>query len=328
MTASIQVESPPCPLCGNDTYQPVIDQGQDLIWRKPGQFDVQRCTQCGLVATRPRPTADSLTLYYEDTYSGESNDGMKHFQTQSAIGRWIAQYRTNTIRKVREIHDGDHILDVGCSYGGFLEYARTTYGCRTSGIDADAGSIADAVSPEHTDYQVGFLETAGLPPKAYSIVTFFESLEHHANPVAALTEAHRILEPGGLCVVEVPNFGGFWRRVFGRFWLPLLLPQHLYHFTPKTLEASLKAAGFSEIRHHQTMFYPLEGIASLGLALGALLRSPPPGSPVSWRTPFDLLILLVLVILYPLFEIPSQALLRATGGAGHQLIVGQKPVVQ
>ena len=228
------------------------------------------------------------------------------------------------MRRVRTITADDHCLDVGCSYGGFLDHIRRSTGCQTSGLDADHGSIDQAIGKAHTDYRVGFIETEDYPVEHFTVITFFESLEHHLNPVTALKRAHTLLRPGGLCVVEVPNFGGFWRRVFGRFWLPLLLPQHVYHFTPDSLRKTAEAAGFTKIRHQQTMFYPLEGVASLGLALGRLLRSPPPGAPVTWRTPLDLMVFLVLVVLYPCFEIPSQAILRLFGLAGHQMLIAEK----
>ena len=294
------------------------------MWRKPGTFEVHVCDACGLAATRPRPTADGLGFYYEGTYSGEGEEGMRRFQTESALGRLIARYRLAVMRKARRLGAADHLLDVGCSYGGFLRVARKDTGCRTSGIDLDAGSIEKAVDRDVTDYHVGLLTGVELGDRRFSVITFFESLEHHTDPVAALRRAHDLLLPGGLCVVEVPNFGGLWRRVFRTYWLPLLIPQHLYHFTPTTLRRALEAAGFQRVVHQQTMFLPLEGIASLGIWLARVLRSPPPGSKPSWRTPIDVTLALALVALYFVFEIPSQAVLRVLGLAGHQTALAIK----
>ena len=101
------------------------------------------------------------------------------------------------------------------------------------------------------------------------------------------------------------------------------MPQHLFHFSKSSLEKTAEAAGFRLV-HHQTMFYPLEGVASLGIALAKFLRSPPPGAPFSWRTPFDISVFLILVLLYFCVEIPSQLLLSLSGQSGHQLAVFQK----
>lgn len=324
MDAPVSLESPPCPICDGTAYTVVLRGAKDLIWRKPGVFELARCDGCGLVATRPRPTPDALGFYYEDTYSGEAEAGMRRFQTESGLGKLIAGYRLGVLQKVQRLGPDDRLLDVGCSYGGFLRHARTQTGCATAGLDADEGSIAQAVDPEVTEYHVGHLVDLEAAPGSFTCVTFFESLEHHPDPIDALRKAHRLLAPGGVCVVEVPNWGGFWRRVFRTSWLPLLMPQHLFHFTPKTLRLALETAGFERVERAHTMFYPLEGVASLGIWLGRVLRSPPPGSPPSWRTPFDIALFLLLAVLYFVMELPSQAVLRWTGGAGHQIAVARK----
>lgn len=324
MESPVPVESPDCPVCGGDRFTTVLRGARDLIWRKPGVFRLQRCDGCGLVMTRPRPTPAALGFYYENAYSGEGQAGMRRFQTESGLGRLIQRYRLRVMSKVRRLGADDRLLDVGCSYGGFLRAARLASECAVSGIDLDAGSVAQAVDREVTDYRVGALRDADYPPAAFTVITFFESLEHHPDPVHTLARARELLAPGGLCVVEVPNFGGFWRRVFRTAWLPLLVPQHLFHFTPRTLRRALEAAGFARVEHQQTMFYPLEGVASLGLWLGRLLRTPPPGSPPSWRTPFDIALFLVLVALYVVLEIPSQALLHLVGASGHQIAIARR----
>lgn len=324
MDAPVSLESPQCPVCGHDDYVTVLTDARDQIWRKPGTFRLQRCRQCDLVATRPRPTPDALSFYYEGTYSGESLEGMRRFQTESWFGGLVHRYRLAIVNRVRRLTTDDHVLDVGCSYGGFLRTARSRSGCRTSGIDLDAGTIAQAVDADVTDYRNGRLVDVDFDLGAFSVITFFQSLEHHSEPVAALRRARALLKPGGHVVVEVPNYGGFWRRVFRTAWLPLLIPQHLFHFTPKTLRNTLAAAGFTHVRRAQTMFYPLEGTASLGIWLARLLRTPKFGTPPSWRTPFDLLVGLCLLTVYFVTEWPSQAVLHLCGAAGHQIIVAER----
>lgn len=324
MQAPVPLHSPPCPVCGGEAYSPVLDGVEDLIWRKEGRFQLQACGGCGLVATRPRPTFEGLGYYYEGAYSGGGDEDLHSFERGDGLGGLVMRYRLAVLQKVRPLTADDHLLDVGCNRAGFLRVARESTGCRTSGIDLDQGSVDNAVQPELCDLRVGLLTEADYPPASFSAVTFLESLEHHDEPVAALARARELLVDGGVCLVEVPNFGGFWRRIFGRFWMPLLVPQHLFHYTPETLRKAFEAAGFTDIAHQQTMFYPLEGVASLGLWLGRVLRMPPPGSKPSWRTPFDLLVVLNLVVLYFTVEIPSQLVLRLLGLAGHQVLVARK----
>ena len=321
----INLEIPNCPICGGKTFETVLSKTADHIWRKPGQFTVQRCTTCQLVMTRPRPADDSLGFYYENTYSGEGRDDMKRFQSENFVMRWISLYRIRVMEKAKPILAEDTCLDVGCSYGGFLDTLATERGCRGYGIDLDEGAIQQAVQNEKLRFETNAIDTLKMPTEQFDWVTFWESLEHHAQPIEALARAYELLKPGGFCCVEVPNFDGFWRIVFGRYWLPLLMPQHLFHFTKDSITNAGLKAGFRTRTHHQSMFYPLEGVASLGIALSKWLKSPPPGSPPSWRTPFDLTILFCLIVLYVIVEIPSQWLLTYWGRSGHQLVIFQKP---
>lgn len=324
LDAPVPLHAPDCPLCGGEQHRTVLQGARDLVWRKPGTFQLQRCEGCALVTTRPRPTSQGLGTYYEGTYSGSGEESQHDFERGEGVGGWVMRYRLSVLQRVRALGADDHLLDVGCNRGGFLRIAQEGTGCQVSGIDFDAGSIDNALQLEGVEYRTGRLVDADYAPGSFTAVTFLESLEHHERPIDALRKAHELLAPGGVCFVEVPNFDGFWRRVFGRYWLPLLIPQHLFHFTPDTLKAAMHAAGFEQVQHQQTMFYPLEGVASLGLMLGAVLRMPPPGSPISWRTPLDVLVVINLVLLYFVWELPSQLLLRLVGAAGHQVAVAIK----
>lgn len=323
MQAPVSLVTLPCPVCGSEDFITVLSGARDWIWHKPGTFQLQRCGGCALVMTRPRPADDAIGFYYEDAYSGESEDGMRTYQTENWLGRLVGRYRMRVIAKVRAIRGTDHVLDVGCSYGGFLKLARDTTGCQTSGIDLDAGSIERAIERDKADFKVGLLTEAGYADDSFEVITFFESLEHHTDPVAALKAAHAALKPGGICVIEVPHWNGLWRRIFRTAWLPLLIPQHLFHFTGPTLQKTCEAAGLEVVRH-QTMFYPLEGVASLWFWLVRVLRMPP---KLNWQAIYGIPLFLTLIPLYFAVEIPSQALLQLFGATGHQLTVARKPSV-
>ena len=319
-----ELESPPCPLCGGDDFRDVIAAVCDRVMRKPGRFSVQSCRHCGLVVTRPRPTAKALDFYYQGTYSGTANHQARALQT-GGPGRIAARYRLRAVQRWRSLGPGQQLLDVGCGYGTFASEARRGTGCTATGIDVDAGCLLNALDRGEVTYHCGTLETLALPPEQFDVISFFESLEHHADPVAALRAAHLLLKPGGLCVVEVPNFAGIWRRVFGSWWLPLLVPQHLVHFDPATLRRTLETAGFTVDALHRAMFYPVESTASLGLWLNNRLGRPIRGYRLRWRRPDGALLLAILALWWALVELPSQAVLVLLGRSGHQPMVDAKP---
>ena len=55
----------------------------------------------------------------------------------------------------------------------------------------------NAVGRDRIAYHAGTLESGALEAASFDVVTFFELLEHHADPVATLTSARRLLKPGG-----------------------------------------------------------------------------------------------------------------------------------
>ncbi len=318
---TVSLESPPCFLCGGERFVTILSGTRDRVWWKPGAFTLAACTGCSLVQTRPRPTPDALGFYYRDTYSTpEARTGLRSFY-EGPVGRLLNRYRLITVEKVRPVNDTDHIVDVGCSYGHFLQSVREARSVRTTGLDTDSASLENAVDSEHCTYIEATLGDARLEPGSVSIITFFECLEHDPTPVSTLQAARDALVPGGLVSIELPMWDSTWRRVFGRFWHPLFVPQHLVHFSRHTLEATVRAAGLEPV-HHQTMLFPSELTLSLRGALYEGLFGPG-RQPRQWvEKAFAPLWMLV----FWLFDVPSQVVLRAMGQAGHQTLIARRPL--
>jgi SAM-dependent methyltransferase len=292
---------------------------------KHGVFSISRCAGCGLVATVPQPDDQALAYYYRGAYSGAAGATPGAYQL-GPMGRWTARRRVGVLRRHLELSAGTRVLEVGCGYGALLSLLHRECGCQAVGLDFDAGSIAGALDRDAIDYRVGTLETAELPPASFDAVLFFQSLEHLREPIQALRAATRLLKPGGVCVVEVPDFDGGWRHVFQGRWFPLLVPQHLFHFTPATLSRGLAAAGLEPEARHRSMFYPVESTVSFGLWLNGLLGKPlhrfrpRPGRPDGW------LLLALVALWWVAVEIPTQALLVAAGRTGSQLRLARRPL--
>ena len=130
-------------------------------------------------------------------------------------------------------------------------------------------------------------------------------------------------EPGGRLLIEVPNYASPWRRVFRGSWLPLLVPQHVTHFTPDALARLVRDAGF-DVVHQQGMFFPSEPTVSLIIALARVLGVPGPDASVARRL-LDLANAVWIAAFFALIDVPSQAVLAAVNRAGHQALVARKP---
>ncbi len=98
-------------------------------------------------------------------------------------------------------------LDLGCGRGEWLELLQNN-GFQAKGVDLDEGMLS-ACYELNLDVQLGdaldYLR--GLDADSLSVISAFHVVEH--IPFEMLcelsTEAHRVLKPGGLLILETPN---------------------------------------------------------------------------------------------------------------------------
>ncbi len=322
--AEVRFERAPCPLCGGDVPSAPVLEGRDDTWQKEGTFTIVTCGACGLAYTSPRPTSDTMRYYYEDCYAGRSQEEMRKAALESPWSRFISAARLKTLERARALRPGDAVLDVGCSYGAFIEHARVTRQIEASAIDLDAETMAYFVNPTDIRVYTGDLREVAFPDASFDVVTLFETLEHVYDPVALLREVRRILKPGGVVSVEVPNWDAPTRRLFGSCWLPLLLPTHLQHFGVAQLKRCAVEAGLEPV-HHQTMFFPTEFTLSLWALLSRVLGRPPQEQKRWPRKVLEACVGLFLVGVFFLIDLPVIGLLHLMGRAGHQTMVARTP---
>lgn len=210
--------------------------------------DLHRCTACGFVYADPRGRPDPTLP--------------PAFTDQPAVYRANARHRLGLAAGAAGVTAG-RLLDVGCYDGGFLLAAREL-GYAVQGVEPAPAGAARARERGLPVLESRFEDAAFAEP--FAIVTFIHSLEHFADPLAALRRARELLRPGGAVVVEVPNFDAWSRRLLGRRWRQYLA-DHDKFFEPATLRHCLTRAGF-EIR----FLRPVGKVASIGLLADRLGR--------------------------------------------------------
>jgi SAM-dependent methyltransferase len=77
----------------------------------------------------------------------------------------------------------------------------------------------------------------------WAAVVFWHSLEHLREPREAIRHAARLLGPGGVVAIAVPNSDSLQARAFGDRWLHLDLPLHLVHLSERALTSQLASQG-------------------------------------------------------------------------------------
>lgn len=153
------------------------------------------------------------------------------------------------------------LLEIGAHGGDFVRVAEDR-GFSVVGLDIDAGAMRTAtraMSAVHGDAQ-----RLPLAPACFHVVVLFDVIEHLESPYAAMTEARRVLLPGGHLFVTTPNVNALDRFVHPATWSGIADPTHLYLFSRHALAHLVRAAGLGEAK----LRTPFHGIRP---ALGRLL---------------------------------------------------------
>ncbi|WP_166820201.1 class I SAM-dependent methyltransferase [Thalassoroseus pseudoceratinae] len=296
----IELESVACLLCEGNRFSTVI-VAPDPLTKLGGNFRVVRCSDCGLHFTNPRPTVNSIGMFYPDDYacwSGQEKkpkwkDRLRQSSEHLILRRYFgypnptsmlesfwanvgAAWISRSDRRQDWIpwRSPGRLLDFGCGAGAFLQ-AMQRHGWDVCGMDMSAACAAGVTERTGIPVHVGTLPHPDLKPESFDAVTMWNALEHVHEPRETLTAANQLLRRGGIVVVGVPNIDSWAFRQFHQDWYPLKLPRHLTHFTPLTLQEMVYRCGFRPLQlDHISRPHFLRKSARMAVANGQALRWP------------------------------------------------------
>jgi predicted TPR repeat methyltransferase len=213
-------------------------------------FDLVRCGSCGLVFEDPQP-ADAVlakSYYYDADFSTALLGDLRQWTIERATEK------LNLLNRLAAPQKSGRALDVGCSSGAWLEVAAVA-GWLPTGIELGQNTAA-AAQARGLDVRVGTFSDAApsLAGERFSLITFWDVLEHLRDPRVELALAHRLLAADGLVAATFPNVEGWYPRTTYRLfanrsgvWEYPELPLHLYDFSPSTASRLLTSAGFEVV---------------------------------------------------------------------------------
>jgi 2-polyprenyl-3-methyl-5-hydroxy-6-metoxy-1,4-benzoquinol methylase len=253
---SVELESVTCPLdCSpNDK---VVVSGSDLLHGLPGEFTVLRCVTCGLKRTSPRPTPETIGLYYPADYgpylgTQVVNGGVATSGLKASVIKFGKRLFDTKATALPDLKPG-HMLEIGCASGSYLHHMAQR-GWQVEGIEF---SPTAAQSAQALGYKVdiGALEMVEKPVNSYDLIVGWMVLEHLHQPVQSLRKLAQWARPDAVLVVSIPNIGSKSVSLFGRLWHDYHLPNHLFHYDALSIGKLMQAGGWEvlKIHHHRTI---------------------------------------------------------------------------
>lgn len=252
-----------CPVCGGSDWTELIEKSPWII---------KKCTSCGLGMLDPRPTPEELTeLYKAEYFEDQYDEGLA--PGSDAMRRRLSQER-HRYKFFWPFKKRGRVLDVGCGRGYFL------LACRGQGFEVQGFDVSE-------DGAKYVRETLNIPVKTgqpagafganeFDVITMWHALEHVEDPNEYMTLLDQWLKPDGVLVIDVPNYASTDARLKWENWEGWVLPYHLWHHTPASLEMLLQKHGYEIIRrkhyHSQVIKDRLKKIPLVGLFARAIAK--------------------------------------------------------
>jgi SAM-dependent methyltransferase len=216
--------------------------------------------------------------------------------------------RVRTIFEWIAPDDGKTILDCGCGRGFYLKMLRTVSNCRLVGLELDE-AIARKGWANVGDLPGIVITQASIYEQPYATSSFdgvilSEVLEHIDDDVRGLREVLRVLKPGGVTAITVPNANyPFWwdpinktleattGRPIRKGPLAGIWANHVRLYTAEQLRRAVLDAGFQVEEERAFTHYSFPFIHNIVYGLGKpLLESgalPSAMAKAAGRTTFD-----------------------------------------
>lgn len=257
----LALERARCAACDRESTT-VVGEGEDFEYRcSDDTFRALRCDDCGLVYLDPRPAQSELDRIYGPDYHAFAFTA-EEFGLVHRVRRWLEARRL--LGACAGLPGDARILDVGCGDGFHLDLLRQygAPGWRLVGVDPSPRAL-DAARRRGLEAERSPVENLAIPDGSVDLAFLIQTIEHLADPRAALVAIRRVLKPGGRLIVVTDNTASPDFRLFRRrHWGGYHFPRHFYLFAPPVLERLALATGF-EVDSLTTIVSPVNWVYSI-----------------------------------------------------------------
>jgi protein O-GlcNAc transferase len=232
-----------CPLCAasdmpsiltadcsaHPLYHPSLPR--TIVWR--------RCRRCGHVFTEGYFTEEAAAIVFSKSLPHQTV-GHDAERTRAVSARMVE-------RVARHVMNGDW-LDIGFGNGSLL-FTAAEWGFRPVGADLRQDNVATLRKlgfEAHAD-PIERLQDSGR----FSVISMADVLEHMPQPRLGLEAAWRLLRPGGVVLLSMPNMDCIiWRMLDAAktnpYWGEI---EHYHNFGRSRLYDLLREFGFDPVEY-------------------------------------------------------------------------------
>lgn len=227
---------------------------KDNISKK--KYEYFRCQNCQLIRIYPFP--DLKNLYHQNPYSlFIKKNPQARFLNSLPLGNFLFnkyfELTKNRLKEVLSLKKTGKLLDIGCSGGEFLKNFDRKWELHGLEINSDMAKVARINVPKAKIY-TNKIEGEKLPKNYFDVITMWHVFEHLKDPQLVLRNIHTSLKVGGHIIIEVPSAESLYRKIFKKHWQLLIVPEHLYFYSKKSLCLILVNNGFriTKVNHFST----------------------------------------------------------------------------
>jgi len=245
-----------CPICRSEIQDIIhtLDCGNMDSSRLYPTIRLVSCLRCGHVFNALSPEElKGLECYYDEELSPINlnaiyTKGDRPGSSDSLAVVRYGQLLTNLMPYIR-VHD--EILDVGCAMGGLLDYLYAKGFNRLCACDMSQAYVEYVRMNGRHRIKLGNAEALPFEDHVFDVIIMEQVLEHLPDPVKAFAEAKRVLRPGGVFYIEVPDASRYSDFYYFDYYY-LLIREHIQHFDVDHLELLAEQQGFDMLSYRQT----------------------------------------------------------------------------
>ena len=252
-----------CPICSETTNQVVLLYNEFPYFTVPLEksvrevvlkkyhtqqlvfpLDVRACSRCSHCYLHKIPDQEIIDFLYANCYSYPSplKGGFQPERDNHFLQSFLKTFLP--ICKARHL---ESVLEIGC-FDGYVLYHLQQYGFTVIGCDPSEG--AEIGKAHGLNILRRFFNAEEFLEKqlTFDVIISRHLIEHVIHPRAWIASLSRILNPGGILILETPNVQFYLEKGL----LEAFSLQHLQGFSSISLESALNREGMDVVNMKKT----------------------------------------------------------------------------